>query len=403
MLQLVTKKIALLLGLPLILLVLSGAIAKAEIIEYPIAMLPTINTSPAAMGMGGCSINLLNEQSGQYNPAAPGLFYMHRYLSISFPYKTKLINDVYVNSLNIGGAFTRSLFNKAGERVPEVCASIGYSRCKISYSFNDHEYTTTDNNQLHFYELADIYTLSFGIDYYVRVGLGCSIKSIESALPLYSPYGSSSVLKGEGHAYDLGVIVQIPLHEIVPYKIRLDTVYDYFLNFELTPTIAYVHSNLGPQIKYKVWDYSKKLPEASKMGASVYTSAKINNSVVLSVLFAVEKEAQVRRTGPWLKDEKFYIERYGYEFCLMGCAYFRKGHFKDDVGLIRATGDYDTHGFGFRLQGLLSWLKTSRTVRLNGGLIEFVYDNIDVSFDYAQYEDSNYKGSTRFTKISLSF
>ncbi|MEA2030385.1 MAG: hypothetical protein U9N55_02155, partial [candidate division Zixibacteria bacterium] len=81
--------------------------AQSKIGSSTLTYLKIVN-SPRANGMGGCTVNLVDEHSPLYNPGAMGLFHLDKVVAISTPLtKTKwIMDDIHLSTygLSLGGS-----------------------------------------------------------------------------------------------------------------------------------------------------------------------------------------------------------------------------------------------------------------------------------------------------------
>ena len=90
----------------------------------------TIVDSPRGNGMGGCVVNLVDEQSALYNPGALGLFHLDRTLAISVPYKNKwlpdLADDMYIRTQGLSGGLSYDLLQPDNSSVLNLSLGLAY-------------------------------------------------------------------------------------------------------------------------------------------------------------------------------------------------------------------------------------------------------------------------------------
>jgi len=100
-----------------------------------------------------------------------------------------------------------------------------------------------------------------------------------------------------------------------------------------------------------------------------------------------------------LLDNEPETKRRGIEFGLIGALYYRVGSIQDNDKL-------STKGYGFRLRGLIDWLKITERARSESSILGYLITHIDLSFDYAKWDadDGQHpETNTKFSKICFSF
>jgi len=351
----------------------------------------TIVNFPRANAMGDCVINLVDEEAALYNPGILGLFHLNKILGVSFPNNTKwlpeLAEDVQVNSYSVSGGLSSKLLWKNWKSKLTFSLALAYSNLKIDYGTI--ACTNESSNVVSYFnpvEKADNYTIGAGVEYYVRLGIGYTYKKINSRL---GPSRRSGT--GEANAYDLGVMAEFPLFDIIQYQIPLDQSNKYFMKFALTPSVAYVRANKGDDIYYINVAQSDPLPKMSRTGISVNGAVKIKNSTL--ACFTLTKETQKDLVG-----KSFKVKKNGYEFGLLGVFYVRGGRFKDDP----PDRNVKTSGYGISLNGLVSWLFTLDRIHIKNDLLEHIVKSLDVSYDQAKYS-GDVLSNTKFVKWGFSF
>jgi hypothetical protein len=358
------------------------------------ALFLLLTSSPRANAMGGCSVNLIDEQSALYNPGALGLFHMNKVFAYSAPYKTKWLPNLVIDDLLIGtygfsaGASYRRLFGSDSKY--NISLGVAYSRQKIEYG--EITYTDEAGNFAgeHFAtDKADFYSVGLGLEYYLRLGVGLTHKKISSDLsPL--PGGSAEV-----DALDFGIIAELPVMDLIDSHIYLDDAREYPIHLAFTPSFAYVVANDGDSIAYLDAAQPDPLPEVKKVGLSLYSAINVKDAKFLSGRLTWEKQKYtIGKPDP--------VYKVGTEISLFDIVSLRNGRYKDEEGGVI----YYTRGFGINLGGMVSWLRLASKLETDNGYLQYLADHVDITYDYAEYEfmdDDLPLNGTQFLKLCISF
>jgi len=352
--------------------------------------------SPQATSMGGCVANNINEQSALYSPGAFGLLHLDKNFSVSFPSKIKwlpeLTDDIRLKTFGISGGYSFLVLNGDKQSKQKLSVGVAYSTLKLDYGYiaridEQGNYLGTFNA----YDNSANYSLGVGFEYYVKIGIGITYKSIESKLVALGGGTESGYSIAKGSAIDYGIMIEFPLSNITSLSSQDKT--NNGINFDLVPSISYVKANIGDDIYYIDVAQADPLPKLSRTGFSIIGKVNRDSLSLFSIRFAYEIERSLYGHS---KDKVF---RTGYELGILGFLDCRLGHVDDDPGDIHIN----TYGFGISLNGITSWLNTSKSGNKNK-TIKYLFDNLDVTFSYAKYADDDIEAlsNTKFINISLS-
>ena len=168
--------------------------------------------SARANGMGGCTIDLVSEESALYNPAGVGLFHLSRTIAIAWPQSTKwlptLTDDLRLKSYTLSAGMSSQRLHWVKDPLLNVSLAFAFSRLELDYRSPAIPYVSRERTQC---DRADCYTIALGADYLIRVGIGYTYKRITTGI-MDSPdsYSSYSVPNGE----DVGITVELPLWRV---------------------------------------------------------------------------------------------------------------------------------------------------------------------------------------------
>jgi hypothetical protein len=331
--------------------------------------------SPKAVGMGGCVVNNVDESSSLYNPAAFGLHNLQRNISISFPHKNKLNYDFTMNTYSIGGGYNLVLSNFMGLKEPKVGFGLSYSVKRLDYGVivrTDEAGNILGSEEA--YDKLSYLTIGAAFDYYIRLGIGFSYNILKSNATY------SDALRGNAISY--GIIFQLPVMRFFPHKITTGRKEKYYLDFELTPSFAYVKDNIGDDLGSVAGPLSK----ASRTGVSLYTAANVNKANMISVRFSWQTEKDL------VGSSQDKIKSKGYEIGLFECFYLRGGELDSD-----SNNPSKTRGYGLSLHGLLKLLQM-QGLDFGDGAAGYIADHLNMTYDFAKFKGSDLK----FVKLSMS-
>ncbi len=348
-----------------------------------------VSNSPRVNGMGGCGIALIDEQSSLYNPAAVGVFHLDKVFSISSPSSTDWLPtldlDMRYKTFNVSvGGSTRLL---KPDQKTHLSFGLAYSRIKLDYGRL--VFTDAEGNEIGYgypEEEAHCFTLGFGIEHIARLGLGLTMKKIDSRL---STVGAGEE-KGDGTAkataFDIGLYAELPLGRLMTGKAESD------MNIELTPALAYVLSNIGNDITYVDAAQADPFPTIHRISLSIYGGLKSRGATLASLRISWEHERSALSIDP---DP---INKFGGELGIGNVLFIRGGFHHDDAGELK----YPTFGAGLSLQGILQFIETTQPEE-GDTFLRYLLTHADFSVDYAKYFGDTPLEGTNFLKMSLSF
>ena len=357
-----------------------------------------IVNDPGAVAMGNCAVNNIDAQSALYNPGAMGLFHFEKNFSISLPnntmYLKELTDNLRLKTISISGGITLKQLNKSFHHKFNASLSFAYSRQKISYG--EIEITNTQGEELGTnkpFEKASNYSIGLGLEYYARIGIGMSIKKVNSSLSFNLNPNSIERISAKTTGYDLGVIFELPLGEIIPIELPLGA---RNINFDLIPSYAYVQANSGNDLiilQDRFPDINFKLPKISRKGYSVFGSINLDESSLFSYRLVSETEEDL------VNEDVEDIEKNGSEIGFLGIFYYRWGKYEDRLGPI----DIKTSGYAINLKNIIKWFDTVGP-GYNSKTARYISDHFDFIFEYASYDDEEYEvlSNTSFIKINFS-
>jgi hypothetical protein len=392
-------------------------LANALAVSEAALLILLISPSPRANGMGDTFMALPTNDAMAtiYNPGSLGIFALQNYASIGFyPHHVQwlpsLTSNVFYNcnAINFGFKLNKKIF-----------AGIGYH--KISLDLGNQYFTDSRGNPTSAFQSWErVHALTFGIggNFGVKIGLGMSIKYVESQLggPSFDSIVRSA--KVDIFAYDFGGVVQAPLFEILHNSIYLPLTDHLRLQPLFVPAIGYSINNYGGEVTYTDETQADPICRVARIGYSIDTGILMNdnNTDWRLISFKWAREAEdllVKRSGSQIKyqcglgDIDFFhdliewkgnpniVKRQGWEFNFGEIFYYRKGKYEDPEGLVF----YKTAGYGIGIAGLL---KLTKIFSQNQN-IKFFANHLDIQYHWSEIEipPSSPLYGTEFKGINL--
>jgi hypothetical protein len=330
-------------------------------------------SSPKAVAMGHCSINIVDERSPLTNPGGLGIFHLDKAFGISFPNRTNwLYQSTRLFSMKsiVTSVGISKRFNHVGAKNP-FKLSIGLAGAHIESitKVYNYDYWHYYPRQVYSYRPIDydIYSVALGVEYIFRFGIGYSYKYLQTrSQPLW----------------DAGLILEIPVMKFFEISIPVNNNSSSSLGFIFTPSIAYVAANPGDAPSTKMY----------RLGLGNLCGVTLNSAELITGRFLRENEAP---------SQTISIDRYhktGFEIGLIGFFFYRWGGIKNIV----TAQDTDTYGLGFSLHGLLAISQALDIINFRRGVKRYLLQHFDISFDYARSNDLRFANPSRI-KFSLSF
>ncbi len=370
--------------------------AQAKVGSFGVPFL-LINNSARGRGMGDCVINNVGPESRYYNPGAMGLYHLDQIFSVSFPNNTEwlpeLADDLRLKSWGFSAGASKNLIWKPEPNSKlNAALAVAYTKLELDYG----EITVTDSlgqpvDMGNPTDQVEVYSVAAGFDYYVRLGAGIGLKKIKSDMSGGVEIPGIGYAIAEVDSWEYGLIGELPLRSIAPHKIAVDGSSDYYLSFDITPSLAFVETNMGSDsLVYSSTSRGDPLPKLSRTGVGLYAAVNINEHPLFSIRTVSETERILvgYKTKNW---------KNGYEFGLFGCLYYRAG----EVNFYGIENPIHTYGLGFSLQGAVQWFRMIRQSERRAPHTEYLLDHLDVTFDFAKVDGGVL--DTRFFRVSLSF
>jgi hypothetical protein len=369
--------------------------------------------SLAAMGQTGTALPTEDPFGFLWNPAQLGYTSQNNNLSfIFYPSKIDWIPafnaDIELKALafNIGYNF---------KEIIDFPISIGFGYANSEIDYGTFNITGSEGRPIGTFEPNDYYkaySFGLGVDYYVQLSIGYTIKDVTSLLADFSPSPDSGEVKAETKVNDFGILLNVPILKLINEKIQVRLDENLFVLPTLNFSLGYSKSNIGDEIVYNYFPgQADPLPRMDKIGYGFSTGFDLlGDDFQMKILnFALTVEADdiliERDTIDWhyqstLSDLKPWknlinvegtdkiVSHIGLKLDLFETLSLSTGHFSG-----RGFMDVpETGGFELRTKGIFKlwalWAKDPIT--------NFLRDHIDIRY----YNTNYFSGDWRETKMT---
>lgn len=395
-----------------------------------------IHPSPESNGWGnvGTAVVSSNPIGTIANPGQLGMFSLGGYFAASSYVGSRRWlpgfqqPDLTYDVLALSGGYDIS---KSVDLPFRLGVALGYSRIDLNLG----EFVVTSSGgpdpvgTYHAFEFAEAMSVGLGIDYWVRLGLGVSVKNVVSVLgPVQVWPGTIVSGRAEVTVADYGLLLDVPVMDILAKirKERMTIGRDFYPLANISA--GYALRNLSDKYISYIWGYqADPLPRSVTIGlsleAGVSTTAGDQSWKVLTVSLAREAEdlLVVRYPGgssayqSGLGDIAFFrhvIEgrlpesdrvnlHKGWQLNLGEFVYIRGGSFAESPRF--GNRNFSTSGIGIHSTGAFKLLEVLSPGALSGTVAEFIVDHIDISYDRAEYSapGSHPLSGTTFHSLNL--
>ncbi|GIK60421.1 MAG: hypothetical protein HND39_12020 [Ignavibacteriota bacterium] len=369
-----------------------------------------LNPSPSlsAMGATGSALPTNDPFGFLWNPAQLG--YTSQTNNLTFIFYPTPVD--WIPSFNLDRELSALAFN-AGYNFKDLIGfplsfGFGYSNPELNFgTFNRNDENGNKIGEFEAKDYYNAYSFGLGMDYYVQLSIGYTIKNVKSVL--------SNEFSAETTVNDFGILLNVPVIKLINKNLLLPI--DGKLNGKPTFdfSLGYSKSNIGDEIYYVDPVQSDPLPRTDRTGYGLSAGFDLisdNFSInAFNLSFTVEAEdLLVSRdsTGnseyePTLSDLQFWkniikiegtqkiVSRAGtkLEFVESVALYF--GHFSGRGFYSEITNGYELRAKGlFKLSAL--WAKNSIT--------DFLRDHIDIIYYNTNYFEYDWT-ETKMTGLAL--
>lgn len=412
--------------------------------EFNSAPVMTTPASAETNGMGGASASVISDNALATiaNPAQLGLFSLdNRFNAGTFLTKTSwpsgfqaTNNSIFATAMNAGLKLNRWL------SLP-VPFSFGAGYSRVYMDQNNFEVIPFGGPKIislwQALQTMQSLTLSFGLDYWVRLGFGYNLKWISSKLTSAYPTIDVGPAEGNAAAHDYGLLLDIPVVKILSKLKGSEIKAGRTLSPVFDLSIAYAGRNIGDGIHYIDPANTDPFPREAVMGLSTVIGLKsqVHGEPWTMISFTWAREAtanlvaidQVPAATPDMYGDTLYsyymtysykngigdispIDNLifgrsngtvalskGWQVQIAEFLYLRGGSYSNP-----ASAGYGTLGMGLRLDGLMKILAAYDLVDINAsGAAAFVVNHLDLQYDYSTYSGETSLTGTNFQSLNF--
>lgn len=378
--------------------------------ESPVSFL-LIHPSIEANGRGNTTIAVLSDNpiASLANPGQLGVFGLSNLFAVtSYAPRTQWFPSFGVSDLTYKVWALQGGYNVGKElSLPfSVSVGAGYSRIDLDLG----TYTRVDSygrpiGRFSAFENSDNISIAVGAEYFVKVGLGWSFKSIHSLLDLSST--SNIANEAKPSATDFGLIIHAPLFDILKQagteNVEILSGIEPLFNL----TLGYAKSNMGDGVNYTRNPQTDPLPRNVSVGLTteIGIAAKAESEQWKVFSFTLAREAadllvERKSSGSFtyqsgLGDISLFDNiilgkirsrenvMKGWQLTFGETAYIRGGSFAEGVNF--GNRNYSTSGFGFRIRGLFKAIQAISPESMENSIFAFLAKHLDVGYDHASY------------------
>jgi hypothetical protein len=229
-----------------------------------------VNPSPSlsAMGATGAALPTNDPFGFLWNPAQLGYNSLHNNLSFIF-YPTPVD---WIPAFNLDIELNALAFN-AGYNFKNIIGfplSFGFAYSNPEINFGEYIVRDEQGQPIGSFESKDYYnaySFGFGMEYFVQLGFGYTIKNVTSNLAV-GPIGEQEIMgTAETSVNDFGILLNVPVIKLIDKNLLLPL--DEGLNCKPTFdfSLGYSKSNIGDEIEYNTFPgQADPLPRLDRTG-----------------------------------------------------------------------------------------------------------------------------------------
>lgn len=370
--------------------------------------------SLSAMGQTGTALPTEDPFGFVWNPAQLGYTSQHNNLSFIFYPSVNNWIPAFNGGLKLKGMALNAGYNFKDLTGFPLSFGFGYSRFEINFG----EWLRAGSPELYPGESKDYYdAVSFGagIDYFIQLNAGFTIKSITSILADRPAGEETGKGKAERTVTDFGLLLNIPVLKLIDEDLKLGADKESILKPEFNFSLGYSKSNIGDDIYYIDPAQADPMPRIDRLGYGItagldYISDEIQLNT-LNLSFTVEADdILIHRssTGGWsyqstLSDLRFWknivniegndkiVSHAGFKIDLFETISLSTGHFSG-----RGFDERKTNGYELRTKGLFKlW-----ALWVNDPITDFLRDYIDITY-YNSNFFAGHEFETKMTGLAL--
>jgi len=388
-----------------------------------------IPASPAAQGMGGSAAILpsIDATATIDNPAQLGLFSLaHTFGATMLAPKTAWFPSYQYQPYDPRWTLDVSAFN-AGFNLADAVSipvplsiGLGYARSIFDLGY----YLTPPPGAVAFFPpgaygthpvaRTEIFSLGIGVDYWIRLGFGVNFKHIfEDDYAFDNPSGSV-VSSSSAWAHDIGLLLVVPIADIVSRASGRDLDLVKGLSPQLNLSTGYVLANVGREIREPGSTVDAPLPRKARLGLGLEASLKTTlgasdwKLISASIVRQAETDLWHRRAdgtvlpyGDGAGAINFLQNvvggkytgnvwvRKGWQLELGECVTIRGGSVGIGASEVSYMLDYETRGYSLSLAGLLRAFEYISSTVAGDSWLVFIANHFDLQYSRGTYEISD--------------
>jgi hypothetical protein len=358
-----------------------------------------LNPSPSLSAMGATGTALPTEDPFGFiwNPAQLGYTSQTNNLSfIFYPSKVDWAPNPYLD-MEFKGIALNAGYNFKDLIGFPLSFGFGYSNPEFDYGYAGAK------------DYYHSYSLGLGVDYFVQLSIGYTIKDVTSILS-YNEDEESSGISAKRTVNDFGILLNVPVIKLIDENIKLQVDESLFAKPSFNFSLGYSKSNIGDEIYYIDQAQADPLPRMDRLGYGITAGFDLatNNFRINALNLSFTSEADdiliTRDETSWsyqstLSDLKFWkniveiegddkiVSHTGTKLDFVETVSLNFGHFSG-----RSLGQKETNGYEIRAKGLFKlwalWAKDPIT--------DFFRDHIDIIY----YNTNYYANSELETKMT---
>jgi hypothetical protein len=377
-----------------------------------------LNPSPSlsAMGATGAALPTNDPFGFLWNPAQLGYNSLNNNLSFIFYPATV---DWFPNNIFNADLELNALALNVGYNFKDLIGfplSFGFGYSNLEFEYGDirliHELDQSIGKDSY-----NTYSFGLGMDYYVQLSIGYTIKNVTSNLADRPTGEEQGGWKAEATVNDFGILLNVPVIKLIDENLLLPI--DGSLNGKPTFnfSLGYSKSNIGDEIYYVDPAQADPLPRMDRIGYGISTGLDLisNNFRInaFNISFTVEADdilvsrdttghSEYQSTLSDLQFWKNIIEIEGTQKIVSHAG--TKVEFVESVSLyfghFSGRGYYSekTNGYELRARGLIKlcalWAKDPVT--------DFLRDHIDIIYYNTNFFEYDY-AETKMTGLAIYF
>ncbi len=363
-----------------------------------------INPSPSlsAMGQTGTALPTEDPFGFVWNPAQLGYTSQTNNLSyIFYPSKLEWI-PAFILDLELKAIAFNAGYNFKDLIGFPLSFGFGYSNLEFNYgTFYSYDEFGNIIEEFEPKDYYDAYSFGLGMDYYIQLSIGYTIKDVTSIFSDTPTGADSNRISAETTVNDFGILLNVPVLKLIDDKMQVQLDENLFAKPTFNFSLGYSKSNIGDEIYYIDPAQADPLPRMDRIGYGISTGFDLVSDDfrinAFNLSFTVEADDilisrdsagyEYQSTLSDLNFSKNIIQIEGDEKIVSHAG--TKLEFVETVSLSfghfsgRGFDMRETNGYEIRAKGLLKlcalWAKDPIT--------DFLRDHIDIRYYNTDYFD----------------